>query len=144
MYNQARPTIHIPACLFERLGGWTAIDTVIVQGCRRIWADPELAQVRARADRAWLEGVLADFFSEALGGPERLPRAFLDAQRIALTGEQFTCVAVHLHGAVLDLGLDDSLMEDVEKAVVGRVCGGHLSTRQPALEKPHEGDSLMS
>ena len=132
MYNQARATIHIPGSLFERIGGWTAIDTIVVQGCRRIWADPELAQVRARADRAWLEGALADFFGEALGGPERLPRAFLDFQRIELPGEQFTRVAVHLHDAVLDLGLDDSLIEDVEKAMVGRVCGGHLST-------PHTG-----
>jgi hypothetical protein len=117
---------HTTVSLFERIGGWTAIDTIAVQGCRGIWADPMLADVRSHTDRAWLERALADFFGEALGGADRLPRAFLGAHRIGLPGDQFTRLVVHLHGAVLDLGLDDSLLEDVEKAIVGRVFCGSL------------------
>jgi hemoglobin len=61
----------MPASLFDRLGGKTAITAVVADFRKRVEQDPRIDAKFARTDLPRLEAMLVDQVCEATGGPFR-------------------------------------------------------------------------
>ena len=93
--------------LFDKLGGRTAIETVVNEFFRRVQADRELNPYFADTDMAQTKRHFRDFISMSLGGPKQYTgRTMKNAHGdLGITGQDFNLFAGHLVAAFKQAGV---------------------------------------
>lgn len=101
--------------LYERLGGESAIESLVIAFYVKVMADPELAPFFRNTSIEKLHGMQKEFFSMALGGPIRYsgrPLAHVHHGR-GITRRHFSRFVQHLLTTLEDLGVSEAETSEV-------------------------------
>ncbi|MDX1805001.1 MAG: group 1 truncated hemoglobin, partial [Alcanivorax sp.] len=101
--------------IYERVGGDAAIRAVVADFYDRVLADRNLAPFFKHKQRKGLEEEQVKFFTQALGGPQVYQgRSMKEAhQGLAITGNHFDQVAVHLKNSLEGLGVEPGMVTTI-------------------------------
>lgn len=91
-----------PASIYDRIGGYEAIEVVVEDFYARVLADDQLSGFFTGTNMSRLKGKQAEFFAAALGGPQPYTGAPMKQvhQGRGITMHHFTLVAGHLGDAL--------------------------------------------
>lgn len=91
----------VPVSIYDRIGGYEAIEVVVEDFDARVLADDQLSNFFAGTNMSRLMGKQAQFIAAALGGPEPYTGASMRhvPQGRGITMRHFTLVAGHLSDA---------------------------------------------
>jgi methyl-accepting chemotaxis protein len=105
--------------LFEQIGGRDAIATAVDELYGRLLADDELSPFFAGRNLDRLKNRQVQFFSAALGGPERYRGRSMRAahDHLGITQAHFDRVAEHLGEVLADLGVPGEITEAILETV---------------------------
>lgn len=105
--------------IYERIGGYEALEAVVADFYTRVLADPELAGFFTGTNMARLRGKQVEFFAAALGGPESYTGAPMKQvhQGRGITMHHFNLVAGHLTDSLTAAGVDDETVGEIIGAV---------------------------
>lgn len=105
--------------VYDRIGGESAIVTVVDDFYRRVLADPQLAGFFAGANMTKLKGRQVAFFAQALGGPELYDGASMRDAHVGrgIAQGDFDKVAMHLTESLGAAGVPDDLTGQVIGAI---------------------------
>ncbi|RBO88271.1 hemoglobin [Nocardia puris] len=108
-----------PPPIFERIGGYEALEAVVEDFYVRVLADGELSPFFSGTTMARLKGKQVEFFAAVLGGPEPYHGASMKSvhQGRGITMHHFELVAGHLSGALADAGVPPELVAQIIGAV---------------------------
>jgi len=103
-------------CLYKKLGGRVAVETVVKEFYKRVLGDQQLAGFFANTDMDFQTQQQIKFISKALGGPDQYDgRSMREAHaELAITEAHFDMVAGHLVNTLKWAGVCD---EDVNAVV---------------------------
>lgn len=115
--------------IFETIGGYDAIETVVADFYVRVLADDELVGFFSGVNMARLKGKQVEFFAAALGGPEQYTGASMRAvhQGRGITAHHFQLVAEHLADALAAAGVPPEIISDILGAI-SPLAGDIVST----------------
>ncbi|MFC7330541.1 group I truncated hemoglobin [Marinactinospora rubrisoli] len=101
--------------IYDRVGGYEAISTVVDDFYVRVLADPELAGFFSGTNMAKLKGRQAEFFSAALGGPVTYSGGTMKEVHAGRGIEQrhFDLVAGHLSAALAAAGVPEETVGEI-------------------------------
>jgi hemoglobin len=96
-----------PASIYDKIGGYEAIEVVVEDFYARVLADDQLSGFFSGTNMSRLKGKQAGFFAAALGGPEPYTGASMKQvhQGRGITMHHFTLVAGHLSDALTAAGV---------------------------------------
>ena len=122
-----------PQSVYDQLGGEVAINAAVERFYDRVLADPALAPFFTGIPMSRLKSHQAAFLSQALGGPTKYSGASMRAAHAKLAIEQlhFDLVATHLVETLRELGVSESIIQEVAAAVVP-LSGQVVNTPVPA------------
>jgi hemoglobin len=105
--------------LYERIGGEPAVSAAVDRFYERVLADPELKDFFNGVGMSKLKAHQFAFLSQALGGPKQYSGASMrDAHsRLAIEQRHFDGVAVHLVGALRELGVSEEMIAAIAAAL---------------------------
>ncbi len=124
------------ASLYQRLGGDPAITAAVDRLYQRILADPVLAGFFSQTNLHWLKKRQRAFFAQALGGPAGYRGKDMRSAHLRLAIEQrhFDRVAEHLAGTLSELGVAQTLIDEVISAVAPLAAD---IVQSPTAGQPH-------
>ena len=101
--------------IYDRIGGWEALETVVEDFYVRVLADEELRPFFAGINMSRLKGRQVEFFAAALGGPEPYLGASMKQvhQGRGITQYHFILVAGHLTEALAGAGVPAKLVSEI-------------------------------
>lgn len=108
----------IPA-IFDRIGGYEALEAVVADFYTRVLADDRLARFFSGTNMNRLRGKQVEFFAAALGGPDPYRGAPMKQvhQGRGITMDHFGYVAGHLTESLLAAGVPPVLVEQIIAAI---------------------------
>lgn len=101
--------------LYDKLGGETGIESLVISFYVRVLADPELAPFFRHTSVEKLHSMQREFFAMALGGPitySGRPLAHVHHGR-GITTHHFSRFVEHLVATLEELGVEDAEAEEV-------------------------------
>ncbi|WP_040837643.1 group I truncated hemoglobin [Nocardia brevicatena] len=112
---QKRKTINI----FDRIGGYEALEAVVADFYTRVLADDELFGFFTGTNMARLKGKQVEFFAAALGGPDPYTGAPMKQvhQGRGITMHHFGLVAGHLKDSLAAAGVPAETIEEIIAAI---------------------------
>lgn len=101
--------------IFDRIGGYAALEVVVDDLYVRILADPELVGFFTGINLSRLKGKQVEFFAAALGGPDPYQGAAMKPvhQGRGIMQEHFNLVAGHLVDALTKAGVDEATVGEI-------------------------------
>ncbi|MEU4316162.1 group 1 truncated hemoglobin [Nocardia sp. NPDC024068] len=119
--------------IFDRIGGYEALEAVVADFYTRVLADEELAGFFSGTNMSRLRGKQVEFFAAALGGPEPYTGAGMKQvhQGRGITMHHFQLVAGHLTESLTAAGVDDETVGEIIGAVAP-LAGDIASGPSPA------------
>lgn len=104
-----------PATVYERIGGYGAIEAVVEEFYARVLADDRLSGFFAGTNMNRLKGRQTEFFAAALGGPEPYTGAPMKRvhQGRGITMQHFDLVARHLADALGAAGVAPETVTEI-------------------------------
>lgn len=101
--------------IYDRIGGYQAIETVVDDFYDRVLADEELAGFFTGTNMNRLRGKQAEFFAAALGGPDAYTGAPMKQvhQGRGITMHHFGLVAGHLGDALTAAGVPADTITEI-------------------------------
>ncbi|OBJ90609.1 group I truncated hemoglobin [Mycobacterium asiaticum] len=101
--------------IYDRIGGYQAIETVVDDFYDRVLADAELAAFFTGTNMSRLKGRQAEFFAAALGGPDAYSGAPMKQvhQGRGITMHHFGLVAGHLGDALTAAGVPPDTITEI-------------------------------
>ncbi|MGI5216425.1 group I truncated hemoglobin [Nocardia sp. CA-290969] len=114
-----RKTTTTPTTIFDRIGGYEALEAVVADFYTRVLADEELAGFFTGTNMSRLRGKQVEFFAAALGGPDPYTGAPMKQvhQGRGITMHHFNLVAGHLTDSLTAAGVDDETVGEIIGAV---------------------------
>ncbi|NKY55475.1 group I truncated hemoglobin [Nocardia flavorosea] len=108
-----------PTTIFDRIGGYEALEAVVADFYTRVLADDELAGFFTGTNMSRLRGKQVEFFAAALGGPDPYTGAPMKQvhQGRGITRQHFDSVAGHLTDALTAAGVDEETVGEIIGAV---------------------------
>ena len=108
-----------PEAPFARLGGAPAIEAAVDDFYARVLADASLSSYFSGTDVDRLRAHQRDFFTTALGGPQRYSGRSLDVadRGLGIDDDAFDRVVGHLVDTLRALGADDETIGEVAAAL---------------------------
>lgn len=108
-----------PTPLFERIGGYEALEAVVADFYTRVLADAELAGFFTGTNMSRLRGKQVEFFAAALGGPDPYTGAPMKQvhQGRGITMHHFELVAGYLTDSLTAAGVDPATVGEIIGAV---------------------------
>ena len=108
-----------PHTLYDRLGGAPAIEAAVDDFYARVLGDAALSSYFSGVDLDRLRAHQRDFFTTALGGPQRYGGRSLDVAHrgLDITDDAFDRVVGHLADTLGALGVDADTIGDVAGAL---------------------------
>ncbi|MFI5719950.1 group 1 truncated hemoglobin [Nocardia sp. NPDC051750] len=105
--------------IYDRIGGYEALESVVADFYTRVLADEELAGFFTGTNMARLRGKQVEFFAAALGGPEPYTGAPMKQvhQGRGITMHHFELVAGHLTESLSAAGVDEATVGEIIGAV---------------------------
>src|SRR5690606_12691521 len=115
----AQPSTETTAPIFDRIGGYEALEAVVADFYTRVLADDELAGFFTGTNMSRLRGKQVEFFAAALGGPDPYTGAPMKQvhQGRGITLHHFNLVAGHLTDSLTAAGVDDTTVGEIVGAV---------------------------
>ncbi|MEU1983351.1 group 1 truncated hemoglobin [Nocardia sp. NPDC019395] len=118
--------------IYDRIGGYEALETVVADFYTRVLADEELAGFFTGTNMSRLRGKQVEFFAAALGGPEPYTGAPMKQvhQGRGITLHHFDLVAGHLTDSLSAAGVDEATVGEIIGAVAplaGEIASGPAS-----------------
>jgi hemoglobin len=115
--------------IYDRIGGYEALESVVADFYTRVLADEELAGFFTGTNMARLRGKQVEFFAAALGGPEPYTGAPMKQvhQGRGITMHHFELVAGHLTESLSAAGVDEATVGEIIGAVAplaGEITSG--------------------
>jgi hemoglobin len=107
--------------LYEKLGGESGVESLVIAFYVRVMRDPDLAPFFRNTSIEKLHFMQKEFFSMALGGPVQYsgaPLAHVHHGR-GITAKHFSLFANHLLATLDDLGVEEAEAREV----IGRING---------------------
>ncbi|OBJ54591.1 group 1 truncated hemoglobin [Mycobacterium sp. 1423905.2] len=122
-----------PASMYDRIGGYEAIELVVEDFYARVLADEQLSGFFTGTNMSRLKGKQVEFFAAALGGPEPYTGAPMRQvhQGRGITMHHFTLVAGHLGDALTAAGVPPGTVAEILGAIAplaGDIASGETST----------------
>ena len=105
--------------IYERIGGYEALEVVVEDFYCRVLDDDHLSGFFAGANMSRLKGRQVEFFAAALGGP----RAYIGApmrqvhQGRGITMDHFNLVAGHLQDSLCAAGVPEATITEILDAI---------------------------
>jgi hemoglobin len=108
-----------PATIYDRIGGYEAIEVVVEDFYVRVLADDRLSGFFTGTNMNRLKGKQVEFFAAALGGPEPYTGAPMRQvhQGRGITMHHFSLVAGHLADALGAAGVPSKTVTEILGAV---------------------------
>jgi len=108
-----------PTSLYDKIGGYEAIEVVVEDFYVRVLADDQLAGFFAGTNMNRLKGKQAEFFAAALGGPEPYTGAPMKQvhQGRGIAMHHFNLVARHLGDALAAAGVPAATVTEILCAI---------------------------
>lgn len=105
--------------IFDRIGGYEALEAVVADFYTRVLADEELAGFFSGTNMSRLRGKQVEFFAAALGGPDPYTGAPMKQvhQGRGITMRHFGLVAGHLTESLTAAGVDEATVAEIIGAV---------------------------
>ncbi|AKN17266.1 hemoglobin glbN [Mycobacterium haemophilum DSM 44634] len=124
-----------PASIYDRIGGYEAIEVVVEDFYARVLADDQLSSFFAGTNMSRLKGKQAEFIAAALGGPAPYTGASMKQvhQGRGITMHHFTLVAGHLSDALTTAGILAETVTEILGVIAGLapdVVSGETTTAQ--------------
>jgi len=122
-----------PASIYDKIGGYEAIETVVEDFYVRVLADDQLSGFFTGTNMSRLRGKQAEFFAAALGGPEPYTGAPMKQvhQGRGITMHHFGLVAGHLGDALTAAGVPTDTVTEILAAIAplaADIASGESST----------------
>lgn len=107
------------ASIYDRIGGYEAIEIVVDEFYARVLADDQLSDFFAGSNVNRLKGKQVEFFAAALGGPEPYTGAPMKQvhQGRGIMMSHFALVAGHLTDALLSAGVPPPTVDEIIRAI---------------------------
>lgn len=117
-----------PTTIFDRIGGYEALEAVVADFYTRVLADEELAGFFTGTNMSRLRGKQVEFFAAALGGPDPYTGAPMKQvhQGRGITMHHFNLVAGHLTDSLTAAGVDEETVGEIIGAVAP--LGGEIAS----------------
>ncbi|ACC40814.1 MULTISPECIES: group I truncated hemoglobin [Mycobacterium ulcerans group] len=108
-----------PVSIYDKIGGYEAIEAVVEDFYVRVLADDQLGGFFTGTNMNRLKGKQAEFFAAALGGPEPYTGAPMKQvhQGRGITMAHFSLVAGHLGDSLTAAGVPSETVTDILKLV---------------------------
>jgi hemoglobin len=108
-----------PASIYNKIGGYEAIETVVEDFYVRVLADDQLSGFFTGTNMSRLKGKQAEFFAAALGGPEPYTGAPMKQvhQGRGITMHHFGLVAGYLGDALTAAGVPTDTVTEILDAI---------------------------
>lgn len=108
-----------PAPVYDRIGGYEAIEVVVEDFYGRVLADDQLSNFFTGTNMSRLKGKQVEFFAAALGGPEPYTGAPMRQvhQGRGITMHHFGLVAGHLADALAAVGVPPATVTEILGAI---------------------------
>lgn len=105
--------------IFDRIGGYEALEAVVADFYTRVLADDELSGFFTGTNMARLKGKQVEFFAAALGGPDPYTGAPMKQvhRGRGITMHHFGLVAGHLRDSLAAAGVDAETIEEIIAAI---------------------------
>lgn len=109
----------ITTSIFDRIGGYEALEAVVADFYTRVLADDELSGFFTGTNMARLKGKQVEFFATALGGPDPYTGAPMKQvhQGRGITMHHFGLVAGHLKDSLAAAGVPAETIEEIIAAI---------------------------
>jgi hemoglobin len=122
-----------PISIYDKIGGYEAIEVVVDDFYVRVLADDQLSGLFTGTNMNRLKGKQAEFFAAALGGPEPYTGAPMKQvhQGRGITMHHFSLVAGHLGDALAAAGVPAETVTEILGAIAPLapdVVSGETST----------------
>lgn len=122
-----------PTTIYDRIGGYEAIEVVVEDFYGRVLSDDQLASFFTGTNMNRLKAKQAEFFAAALGGPEPYTGAPMKQvhQGRGITMHHFTLVAGHLGDALTAAGVSSAMVTEILQAIAplaADVASGETTT----------------
>jgi hemoglobin len=122
-----------PVSIFDKIGGYEAIEVVVEDFYVRVLADDQLAGFFTGTNMSRLKGKQVEFFAAALGGPEPYTGAPMKQvhQGRGITMHHFSVVAGHLGDALTAAGVPSETVTEILGLIAplaADVASGETST----------------
>ncbi|CAM4073764.1 Hemoglobin-like protein HbN [Mycobacterium basiliense] len=124
-----------PVSIYDKIGGYEAIEAVVEDFYVRVLADDELSGFFTGTKMNRLKGKQAEFFAAALGGPEPYTGAPMKQvhQGRGITMHHFSLVAGHLGDALTGAGVPSETVTEILKLIAplaADIVSGETSTAE--------------
>jgi hemoglobin len=108
-----------PVSIYDKIGGYEAIEVVVEDFYVRVLADDQLSGFFTGTNMNRLKGKQAEFFAAAFGGPEPYTGAPIKQvpQGRGITMHHFTLVAGHLSDALTAARVPDETVTEILGAI---------------------------
>ncbi|WP_040791855.1 group I truncated hemoglobin [Nocardia paucivorans] len=105
--------------IFDRIGGYEALEAVVEDFYKRVLADDELSGFFTGTNMSRLKGKQVEFFAAALGGPDPYTGASMKQvhQGRGITMHHFGLVAGHLKDSLAAAGVPAETIDEIISAV---------------------------
>jgi hemoglobin len=105
--------------IYERIGGYEALEVVVEDFYCRVLDDDHLSGFFAGANMRRLKGKQVEFFAAALGGPNPYigPGMRQVHQGRGITIHHFNLVAGHLHDSLCAAGVPEDTIAEILRAI---------------------------
>jgi hemoglobin len=105
--------------IYDRIGGYEAIEVVVEDFYGRVLADDQLSGFFTGTNLSRLKGKQVEFFAAALGGPE--PYIGAEMKQVhkgrGITMGHFNSVVEHLSAALAAAGVESETVADILAAI---------------------------
>ena len=120
--------------IYDKIGGYAALEVVVEDFYARVLADEELAGFFAGTNMSRLKGKQAEFLAAVLGGPEPYagPSMKQAHQGRGITMHHFDLVAGHLNDSLCAAGVPAETVEEIFAVVAplaADITSGTAATR---------------
>jgi hemoglobin len=124
-----------PVSIYDKIGGYEAIEVVVGDFYVRVLADDELSRFFTGTNMNRLKGKQAEFFAAALGGPGPYTGAPMKKvhQGLGITMHHFTLVAGHLSDALAAAGVPSETVTEILRAIAplaSDIASGETTTAE--------------
>ncbi|WP_040800978.1 group I truncated hemoglobin [Nocardia higoensis] len=117
--ENTQPSAETTPPIFDRIGGYEALEAVVADFYTRVLADDRLAGFFSGTNMNRLRGKQVEFFAAALGGPDPYSGAPMKQvhQGRGITMDHFGMVAGHLTDSLVAAGVPPDLVEQIIGAI---------------------------
>jgi len=139
------PSVRKTDSLYAKLGGKESIEAVVEAFYERVLADSELTPFFAETNMTWLKTRQAQFFTQALGGPEIYHGKAMGPahEHLPIEDKHFALVAKHLVGTLQSLRVPKPLIDEVV-ALVAPLKAEIVNTFSKSAARPQQGEEGMA